>query len=106
MDRHDFYQTPSSVIASFFLKKINKDTAKVDIQEKQVDLDLSTSDAKRYKASVPLFGAVDSSKSSYKILGTKLELSLAKADGASWPVLRSDEASTGHILQIGKAGSA
>lgn len=96
------------MIASFFLKKIKKETAKVEFQENQLILDLTTSDAtpKRYKAEVPLYGSIDTVKSSYKILGTKLELALVKADGASWPVLRGDEALTGQILQIGRAGHA
>lgn len=105
--RHDFYQTPSSVIASFFLKKIDKDAAKVSFEEREVDLDLPTTDAptpKRYKKVVPLFGPIDAAKSSYKILGTKLEVTLVKADGASWPVLRSDDRPTGEILQVGRAG--
>ncbi|OAQ97722.1 hypothetical protein LLEC1_07096, partial [Akanthomyces lecanii] len=106
--RHDFYQTPANVIASFFLKKINKETAKVEFKDKALALDLVTTDAppKRYVAEVPLYGAIDTEKSTHKILGTKLELNLVKADGASWPVLRSDEALTGQILQIGKAGRA
>jgi hypothetical protein len=88
------------------LKKIVKDTAKVEFQTKQLVLDLATSDSppKRYTAEVPLYGTVDTDKSSYKILGTKLEVTLVKADGASWPVLRGDEALTGEILQVGKAG--
>ncbi|OAA64970.1 CORD and CS domain protein [Cordyceps fumosorosea ARSEF 2679] len=107
--RHDFYQTPLSVIASFFLKKINKETAKVEFRERAIALDLVTTDAprpKRYAAEVPLYGAIDAAKSTHKVLGTKLEVTLAKADGASWPVLRADEALTGEILQIGQAGRA
>ena len=105
--RHDFYQTSTSVIASFFLKKINKETAKVVFEPEQLDLDLPTTDAptpKRYKAAVPLFGAIDPGKSVFKILGTKLEVTLAKADGTSWPVLRSDDRPTGEIIQTGRAG--
>ncbi|KAK8090042.1 CORD and CS domain-containing protein [Apiospora hydei] len=104
--RNDFYQTPSTVIASFFLKKIDKDAATVKFEEKGLVLDLVTSDAvpKRYKTTVPLYGAIDMEKSSFKILGTKLEVSLYKADGASWPVLRSDDRTTGEILQVGRAG--
>lgn len=106
--RHDFYQTPANVIASFFLKKINKETAKVEFGEKQLVLNLATTDAlpKRYAAEVPLYAAIDKDKSSYKVLGTKLEVTFVKADGASWPVLRGDEALTGQILQIGRAGRA
>ncbi|OIW34493.1 Phosphoenolpyruvate/pyruvate domain-containing protein [Coniochaeta ligniaria NRRL 30616] len=106
--RHDFYQTPSSVIASFFLKKIDKDRAKVAFREPQeLDLDLPTTDAptpKRYRKAVSLWGPIDAAKSSFKILGTKLEVTLAKADGSSWPVLRSEDRATGEILQVGRAG--
>jgi hypothetical protein len=93
------------VIASFFLKKIDKDKSTVTFEPSQLVLDLVTSDAtpKRYTASVPLYGAIDPEKSTHKILGTKLEVTLAKADGASWPVLRSDQATGGEILQVGRA---
>lgn len=53
---------------------------------------------------MPLYAAIDPEKTTFKILGTKLELTLAKADGASWPVLRSDDVHSGEILQVGKAG--
>jgi hypothetical protein len=95
------------VIASFFLKKIDKDQAKVSFGTQEIDLDLLTTDTptpKRYKKVVPLFGPIDPAKSSFKILGTKLEVNLAKADGSSWPVLRSDDRQTGEIYQVGRAG--
>ncbi|CAL3963737.1 unnamed protein product [Diplocarpon coronariae] len=106
--RHDFYQTPTTVIASFFLKKINKETAKVEFLPNGISLSLVTSDSvpKCYRAVVPLFGPIDTTASTFKILGTKLEVSFVKADGSSWPVLRSDEARTGEIIQVGKAGRA
>ncbi|EXM10611.1 HSP20-like chaperone [Fusarium oxysporum II5] len=106
--RHDFYQTPVNVIASFFLKKIDKSTAKIELEPKQLNLDLTTTDSppKRYTAEVPLYASIDPKKSSYRVLGTKLEFVLAKSDGTSWPVLRGDEALTGEILQVGRAGRA
>lgn len=96
------------VVADIFLKKIVKDTAKVEFKSNSIDLDLKTSDArpKRYTAEFPLYGKIDTEASTFRIAGSKLELKLVKADGASWPVLRSDEPTTGEILQIGKAGSA
>jgi hypothetical protein len=97
------------VIASFFLKKIDKEAANVEFKGQALELDLPTTDApvpKRYKTQVPLYGPIDPAKSTFKILGTKLEVSLAKADGSSWPVLRSDDRLTGEILQIGRAGRA
>lgn len=105
-NRTDFYQTPSNVIASFFLKKINKDVAKVAFTQSSVQLDLLTTDSppKRYRTEVPLFGTIDPEKTTFKILGTKLEVGLAKAEVSSWPVLRADDRPTGEILQVGRAG--
>ncbi|KFX96592.1 hypothetical protein V490_03245 [Pseudogymnoascus sp. VKM F-3557] len=106
--RHDYYQTGTTVIASFFLKKIVKEESTVKFQPQAVELNLKTSDAlpKRYAKTVELFGPIDPAASSFKIMGTKLELTLVKGDGQAWPVLRADEKRTGEIFQIGKAGMA
>ena len=106
--RHDFYQTPTSVTASLFLKKIDQGRAKVEFTSQDTVLvDLPTADNKRYKTEIPLFGNIDTARSTYKIMGTKLEMTLVKADGASWPTLRSDEQNhTGEIIQVGRAGRA
>jgi hypothetical protein len=105
--RNDFYQTPASLIASFYLKKIDAKKAKVDFSSPStLDLDLPTTDNKQYRITVPLYGSIDTEKSSFKIMGTKLEVALVKSDGSSWPVLRSDDRSTGQIVQVGKAGRA
>ncbi|KAI4245414.1 MAG: hypothetical protein L6R40_002474 [Gallowayella cf. fulva] len=105
--RHDFYQTPTTVIASLYLKKIDKQRSKIDFPSpNEIVLDLPTTDKKRYKTSVPLFGQIDTAKSSSEIMGTKLELTLIKLDNASWPTLRSDEQRTSEITQVGPAGRA
>jgi hypothetical protein len=105
--RHDFYQTATTVHASLYLKKISKPDAKIIFTSPtSIDVDLPTTDKKRYKTSIPLFGPIDTEKSSYKIMGTKMELALVKTDGQSWPVLRADEPRTGEIIQVGKAGRA
>jgi len=104
--RHDFYQTGTSVIASLYLKKIDKEKARVQFEGQSVSLDLPTAERKRYKQVVPLFAPIDVEKSSFKVMGTKLELTLVKGDGSSWPVLRSDERVTGEIIQVGKPGRA
>lgn len=100
--RHDFYQTTTTVIASLYLKKINKDRAKVEFTSPTtVNLDLPTADNRRYITELPLYGRIDTTKSKAKIMGTKLELNLVKADGLSWPTLRSDEQRTNEIIQVG-----
>lgn len=94
------------MVASLFLKKIDKSTAVIDFQPAHIDLDLRTTDNKRYQATFPLFAGIDPKESKFRILGTKLEMTLAKADGSSWPVLRSDDKLTGEMIQVGRAGRA
>ncbi|CAK7197502.1 hypothetical protein SEUCBS139899_000149 [Sporothrix eucalyptigena] len=105
--RFDFYQSATSLTVSFFLKKIDKSKAVITFTEQGIELDLPTTDAptpKRYKKHIPLYGEIDPAKSKYNVLGTKLEVVLAKAVVSSWPVLRSDDRPTGEILQVARAG--
>lgn len=53
-----------------------------------------------------LYAPIDPEKSAFKIMGTKLELTLVKADGRGWPVLKADDPHTGEIIQAGRAGTA
>ena len=106
--RHDMYQTGTTVTASLYLKKIDKTKSTVEFAAGGTDvvLDLKTTDGKEYKTEVPLYGTIVPEKSTFRILGTKLELTLVKASGAGWPVLRADEKDNGEIIQTGRAGRA
>ncbi|KAL1953676.1 hypothetical protein VTO42DRAFT_2387 [Malbranchea cinnamomea] len=105
--RTDFYQTPTTVNVSFYLKKIDKDNAKVVFSSPTtIEFDLPTSDNKRFKDTYELFGPIDTEKSQYNIMGTKMEMTLVKADDASWPVLRKSDPRTGEIIQAGRAKRA
>ncbi|KAI5815044.1 HSP20-like chaperone [Pyronema omphalodes] len=103
--RNDFYQTYTNVIVSIFAKKVEKETAVVEFEERVLKVNLPMADKKRFKAEYPLYGPIDPAGSTFKIMGTKVELNLKKADATSWPTLRSDEA-TGEIIQIGKPATA
>ena len=106
--RNDFYQTSTTVIASLYLKKIDKVRSKVEFADdgRTLRLDLHTADSKHFKNSVELYGPIKPAESSYKIMGTKLELTLAKAEAQGWPVLRASDPHTGSIIQAGRAGQA
>ncbi|KAJ6145022.1 hypothetical protein N7470_008917 [Penicillium chermesinum] len=98
--------TSTAVNVSLYLKKIDKERARVNLAADTVTFDLPTTDNKRYQDTYRLFAPIDPAQSSFKVLGTKLELVLVKADGTSWPVLRSDDKWTGQRIQIGNAGRA
>ncbi|GAA5888192.1 hypothetical protein JCM6882_000315 [Rhodosporidiobolus microsporus] len=83
--RTDHYQTPREVIVSVFGKQADKEVSKVTFEEEKLHVDLILPSRKRFTKSFPLYGPINPSASSYKILGTKCEITLAKADARSWP---------------------
>lgn len=102
--RNDFYQTGTTLIVSFYLKKIDKERAKVEFQKDAVELDLPTSDGKRFRRRVETWREIVPEKCEKKILGTKLEMVLVKEEGGlGWPVLTKGEETSGQRIQIGKA---
>lgn len=106
--RTDFYQTPTTLVASLFLKQIDPQSSAVKFTDSHtIDLDLKTKDGRIYSSPIRLWGNIDPERSKYKILGTKLEFELAKgvdSAGASWPALREGEKGSGEIIQSGRAG--
>lgn len=103
--RNDFYQTGNTLIVSFYLKKIDKERAVITFLEdgSGVDLDLPTSDGKRFRRRVETWKELTPEKCEKKILGTKLEMVLWKAEaGVGWPVLTRGERDTGERIQIGR----
>ena len=102
--RDDYFQTGTNVIVSFYLKNIDSGRAEVRFSSPTtVMLDLPTTDRKRYRTEIPLYGSIDPQRSTFRIMGTKLEMTLVKADGSGWPALRSDGPQTGEIIQVGQA---
>lgn len=91
---------------SLYLKKIDKERATVKLAAESITFDLPTTDNKRFQDTYSLFAPIDPEQSTFRVLGTKLELTLVKADGTSWPVLRRDDKWSGQRIQIGNAGRA
>jgi hypothetical protein len=131
--RVDHYQTPTQVIVSVFGKQANKETSAVKFEAEavsrflhiprrfriapklmmrlpfaamQMHVDLLLPARKRFTKSFPLYGPIDPAASTYKILGTKCEITLAKADARSWPSITTLDPELAKKFQIQLAFSA
>ncbi|KWU46497.1 chord-domain-containing protein [Rhodotorula sp. JG-1b] len=104
--RVDHYQTPTQVIVSVFGKQANKETSAVKFEAEAMHVDLILPARKRFTKSFPLYGPIDPAASTYKILGTKCEISLAKADARSWPSITTLDPELAKKFQIQLAFSA
>ncbi|KAF9330254.1 hypothetical protein BG006_006801 [Podila minutissima] len=89
--RHDWYQTQTHINLSIFAKKVDAKTAVVEFKEREVNIDLRMPDGKRFKLELPLFQPIEPVGSSFEVLGTKVEITMKKANGISWATLEPSE---------------
>ncbi|GAA5996355.1 cysteine and histidine-rich domain-containing protein [Rhodotorula paludigena] len=104
--RVDHYQTPRSVIVSVFGKQADKEASSVKFEVEAMHVDLILPSRKRFTKSFPLYGPIDPAASSYKVLGTKCEIELAKADARSWPSITTLDPDLASKFQMQLAFSA
>ncbi|KAK4698460.1 hypothetical protein P7C70_g7817, partial [Phenoliferia sp. Uapishka_3] len=91
--RVDHYQTPREVHVSVFGKGADKEKSKVVFEAEAMHVELLLPASKRFQKTFSLYGPINPETSTFKILGTKCEIILQKADARSWPSVTSLDAS-------------
>ncbi|KAK0210240.1 hypothetical protein DFS33DRAFT_1402956 [Desarmillaria ectypa] len=89
--RIEHYQTVDKVHVSIYAKKADEDKTTIKFESDKVILDILFQDTKRFIHTIDLVGPINAEKSTFQIMGTKVELHLQKEDGRSWPVLEKTE---------------
>ncbi|KDN39403.1 SGS-domain-containing protein, partial [Tilletiaria anomala UBC 951] len=95
--RFDYYQTDTSVTVTVFVKGVTEDRLDVQFGEHSLHVAIKGADGSETALKIdPLFASVNAQASAYKILSTKVEVSLVKAaPGVRWAGLQGD---TGGII--------
>ncbi|KAI4247924.1 MAG: hypothetical protein LQ352_006054 [Teloschistes flavicans] len=94
--RHEWYQTHDNVVVSLFAKGIPKDKTNIDIQARSLTISFPLVTGSDYDFSLdPLYGTIDPTTSTAKVMGTKVDFTLKKMTaGEMWPMLESAVAIT------------
>ena len=95
--REDFYQTQQTCVLAIFARKIDERSLNVTFEPRQLIIGFDFDLRKRYTAVIPLYHEIDPRNSRFEVLSTKLEVTMKKANGVSWPVLRPDPNATQNI---------
>lgn len=86
--RDDWYQSNEGVTLTIYAKNIKQETLLVEFGPKSVLILFPSADNAEYNFNVdPLFADIDTSKSSYRVFLTKLEVSLVKKAAGKWATL-------------------
>ena len=102
--RHEWYQTAGAVTVGVLAKRCRPEAVAVAIGPRSLRVDVRDLDAEAeagaeagaepvYRLELELSGAVDPAASSHAVLGSRIEVKLAKAaPGVQWPTLERPEA--------------
>ncbi|KAJ9604839.1 Cochaperone protein [Cladophialophora chaetospira] len=86
--RHEWYQSPTAVTVTLYAKAVAKDKCEIDIQEDSVNISFPrpSDPSSTYSFTLdPLFALIDPFQSTGKVMSTKIELTLKKAQaGQKW----------------------
>lgn len=91
--RYDWYQNTEKVYFTLMAKGVPEDTCVVDITERSFSISFPTGADSNYDLHIePLFASVHSDKCTTRVLPSKVEITLVKAQpGQKWHKLESDE---------------
>lgn len=88
---HDWYQTETQVVVEVRIKNLKASECKIDIQETALSVTAPLPHlASEYSLELDLAHPVVPAQSGYKVLSTKIEIKLRKAEGVRWAALEGD----------------
>lgn len=86
--RHDWHQTPSFVTISVFSKLPSPAKTVVKVNKVVCSISIEFDNGKNiFQKDIVLRGVIDPEKSQVKVMGSKVEINLKKAEPGSWSVL-------------------
>ncbi|GAA5860986.1 hypothetical protein JCM3774_003216 [Rhodotorula dairenensis] len=93
--RHEWYQTEREVVVSVFIRSVNEEHLKVDLQPRALSLTVSLPTGSDVVFDVdPLAHEIDVAASSYRVLQPKIEFKLIKKQGGvKWTKLEGQDES-------------
>lgn len=72
---------------SFYAKQVDRTRCKCEFSTDTMVLEFETADGTTQKFDWQLFSSIDPQRSQCKVMSTKIEVTLVKANGLSWPAL-------------------
>ena len=89
--RHDWYQSSDTVTVTLLAKGVPKDKANVELEKDSLTISFPLATGSDFQFSLdPFFASIDPSASSYRVMSTKVEFILKKAEpGKKWATLEA-----------------
>jgi len=92
--KHDWYQTETHVIITVIVKNQNKDLVSCDFTAKTLSVSAKLPSGSDYSLELDLAHDIVPAQSLTRVLSTKIEIKLKKAEGVRWSALETDNLTT------------
>lgn len=90
--REDWYQSNDEIIITIYAKNVKEDELKIAFESRAVNVTFPSGNNSEYNYTLdPLYAAIDTERSRYKVYSTKLEIVLIKVEAQKWPTLEHSE---------------
>jgi len=98
--RHDWYQTDSHVVLTILIKNARQDDVKVQFSDNTMSCIVRLPEDREYSLGLELQNNIIPTRSAYKLLSSKIEVKMQKADGIRWTKLEAGEERASSIKQF------
>ncbi|CAL9689038.1 unnamed protein product [Knipowitschia caucasica] len=88
--KHDWYQTDSQVIVTVMVKNVPEDGLFVIFKERELSATVRLASGDNYNLNLNLLHPIVPQQSNFKILSTKVEIKMKKADAIRWEKLEGE----------------
>lgn len=88
--KHDWYQTESQVIVTVMVKSVPQDGVCVSFKERELTATVRLASGDNYHLDLHLLHPIVPQQSNFKILSTKVEIKMKKADAIRWETLQGE----------------
>lgn len=103
--REDWYQNNETVTVTIYAKKVQELTLQIDFLPRSVSVSFPSADNSEYNYELdPLYGTIDTAKSTFKVYLTKLEITLHKEVPGKWATLEGDGTTNSSAVQESVSG--
>merc|ERR1712136_630579 len=99
--RRDWYQTDTHVVINVLVKKASVDDVNIDYGDQSLAFSVKLPGTDLvYELNVKLANKIVPEQCVFKVLGSKVEIKLKKAEGGRWATLESDGSEPTNVKQI------
>lgn len=103
--REDWYQSNQDIIITIYAKNIKQDQLNIKFDVSSVTVSFPNSENSEYNYTLdPLYDTISQEKSSFKVYGTKLEITLVKQKAGKWPTLEKSAEPVEKIAEAKEPG--